>query len=89
MLSDDLSNLRDWINRRADEDGSLTLPADLTAVLRFMLRDMCRAARAMEVSQISGPATITSEDLASGKVKLLPIVPRLVRADNDERGPVA
>jgi hypothetical protein len=89
MLSEDLSNLRNWLDRRAEADGTLALPADLTAVLRFMLRDMCRLARAMEVNQVSGPATITPEDLASGKVKRLPIVPRPVRADNDERGPAA
>ena len=47
MLSDDLSNLRDWIDRRVDQDGILTLPADLTGVVRFMLRDMTRTARAL------------------------------------------
>ena len=89
MLSDDLSNLRDWIDRRVDQDGILTLPADLTGVVRFMLRDMTHTARALEASQIAGHATITSEDLASGKVKRLTIVPRPVSKPSGGGGSVA
>ena len=53
------------------------------------LRDLSNRAASLEASQVNGPARLTEADLASGKVARLPIVPRPVRADNDERGPAA
>ncbi len=92
MLSEDLANLRDWLDRRTGQDGALMLPAALTGTLRFALRDMAKTARAMEAGQIAGPARITDADLASGKVKRLPVVPRPVPAQSapsDDGGSVA
>lgn len=89
MLSQDLDTLLKWIGANAKPDGSLELQPAMTGVMRFMLRDAVRLARSMEAASIAGPATITADDLASGKVKRLPIVPRPVPAAPDGGGSAA
>lgn len=86
MLSNDLETLLNWIGTNAKPDCSLVLQPAMTGVMRFMLRDAVRLARSMEASRIAGTATITDCDLASGKVKRLPIVPRPVPAPASDDG---
>ncbi|WP_186390177.1 hypothetical protein [Stappia sp. TSB10P1A] len=86
MLSDDIRTLIGWIDANARPDGSLALQPAMTGLLRLALRDAARTARGMEASRISGPAMISEADLASGKVKRLPIVPRPVPAPASDDG---
>ncbi|MAA97798.1 MAG: hypothetical protein CMN87_15495 [Stappia sp.] len=89
MLSDDLRDLHVHLECSTEEDGSLILHPLLARIMLQSLRDLSNRAASLEASQVNGPARLTEADLASGKVARLPIVPRPVRADNDERGPAA
>ena len=72
--------------------GAAALLVAAVALNEFVITpqmEKARTARALEASQIAGHATITSEDLASGKVKRLTIVPRPVSKPSGGGGSVA
>jgi hypothetical protein len=89
MLSSDLRDIQKSLEGCVDKDGCLVLHPALARIMLRTLRDLYTRAACLEASRVSGPARLTEADLASGKVKRLPIVPRPVHADNDERGPAA